>query len=104
LLKRAEISDLHFHDLRHEGTSRLFEKGLSTAEVMSITGHSTTEMVERYSHYSAGLVLDKLEQGLNPEKLLSEIRFLIDQYKAVGGDSANVYQALTEAYDTFGRN
>jgi integrase len=104
LLKRAEIRDLHFHDLRHEGTSRLFEKGLSTAEVMSITGHSTTEMVERYSHYSAGIVLDKLEQGLNPEKLLSEIKFLIDQYKAVGGDSANIDKALTEAYDPFSRN
>ena len=28
---------------------------------MSITGHSTSEMVDRYSHYSTELVLDRLE-------------------------------------------
>jgi len=38
---RAEIIDLHFHDLRHEATSRLFEKGLNPLEVASITGHKT---------------------------------------------------------------
>lgn len=37
--KAAAVKDLHFHDLRHEGTSRLFEKGLSLMEVASITGH-----------------------------------------------------------------
>ena len=61
LLQRLGIVDLRFHDLRHEATSRLFERGLSAAEVMSITGHSTSEMVDRYSHYSSALVLDKLE-------------------------------------------
>lgn len=94
LLKKAKISDLHFHDLRHEGTSQLFEKGLSTAEVMSITGHSTTEMVDRYSHYSAVKVLKKLEQGLDPEKLLSEIEFLIGQYKAAGGEQSKLVGLL----------
>ena len=63
LIVLTGIADLHFHDLRHEATSRLFERGLTTAEVMSITGHSTTDMVDRYSHYSAGLVLKKLERG-----------------------------------------
>ena len=61
LLHRLGIADLRFHDLRHEATSRLFERGLSAAEVMSITGHSTSEMVDRYSHYSTELVLDRLE-------------------------------------------
>lgn len=61
LLDRLGIVDLRFHDLRHEATSRLFECGLSAAEVMSITGHSTSEMVDRYSHYSSALVLDRLE-------------------------------------------
>jgi integrase len=36
--KAAEIEDLRFHDLRHEATSRLFEKGLNPMEVASITG------------------------------------------------------------------
>jgi integrase len=36
---RANIVDLRFHDLRHEATSRLFEKGLNVMEVAAITGH-----------------------------------------------------------------
>jgi len=39
LCRRKEIHDLHFHDLRHEATSRLFEKGLNPVEVATITGH-----------------------------------------------------------------
>jgi len=44
------IEDLRFHDLRHEATSRLFEKGLSTEQVMRITGHLTYTMLARYTH------------------------------------------------------
>lgn len=33
------ILDLHFHDLRHEGTSRLFEAGFSIEQVALVTGH-----------------------------------------------------------------
>lgn len=47
---RAAIEDLHFHDLRHEATSRLFEKGLTIAEVKSITGHKSMSSLERYVH------------------------------------------------------
>ncbi len=94
LLIAAGIEDLHFHDLRHEGTSRLFEKGLTTAEVMSVTGHSTKEMVDRYSHYSASLVLEKLERGTDKAALLSEIGFLIAQLRAAGGDMQQVRQLM----------
>ncbi|WP_167631039.1 site-specific integrase [Mariprofundus ferrooxydans] len=49
--KKAEpITGLTFHDLRHEATSRLFEKGLSTEQVMAITGHKTYAMLARYTH------------------------------------------------------
>ena len=85
LILACDLEGLHFHDLRHEATSRLFERGLSVAEVMSITGHSTTDMVDRYSHYSAALVLEKLEGREDPERLLAEIRFLISQYTTMTG-------------------
>ena len=49
-LKRAEISDLRFHDLRHEATSRFVEAGLSDQEVASITGHKSMQMLRRYTH------------------------------------------------------
>ena len=50
---RAGIQDLHFHDLRPEATSRLFEKGLNPMQVSSITGHKTFEMLKRYTHLKA---------------------------------------------------
>lgn len=50
---RANIADLHFHDLRHEATSRLFEKGLNVMEVAAITGHKTLDMLKRYTHLRA---------------------------------------------------
>ena len=50
LRKRTGISDLRFHDLRHEATSRFFEMGLTVPEVASITGHQTPTMLLRYAH------------------------------------------------------
>ena len=57
---RAGIDDLHFHDLRHEGVSRLFEKGLNVMEVASISGHKTLQMLKRYTHLEAEKLLTKL--------------------------------------------
>ena len=49
---REEIGIINFrwHDLRHEATSRLFEKGLNMMEVASITGHEDLKMLKRYTH------------------------------------------------------
>ncbi|WP_109479441.1 site-specific integrase [Paraburkholderia sp. C35] len=58
---KAGMHNLRFHDLRHEATSRLFEKGLNTMEVASITGHKTLTMLRRYSHLSMDHLLAKLE-------------------------------------------
>ena len=44
------ISDLHFHDLRHEATSRLFESGFSIEQVALVTGHKDWKMLRRYTH------------------------------------------------------
>ena len=48
--KATGMLDWRFHDLRHEATSRLFEKGLNMMEVASITGHEDLKMLKRYSH------------------------------------------------------
>lgn len=45
-----EIEDLHFHDLRHEATSRLFEKGYSIQEVAQFTLHESWASLKRYTH------------------------------------------------------
>ena len=39
LRARAKMADFHFHDLRHEAITRLFERGLNIAEVSAISGH-----------------------------------------------------------------
>jgi integrase len=57
---RANIANLRFHDLRHEATSRLFEKGLNVMEVAAITGHKTLEMLKRYTHLKAEDLAKKL--------------------------------------------
>lgn len=51
--KRAGIEDLRFHDLRHEATSRFFEKGLREMQVAAIIGHKTLQMLKRYNHLKA---------------------------------------------------
>ncbi|WP_273793185.1 site-specific integrase [Brucella anthropi] len=60
LTKRANIDDLHFHDLRHEAISRFFEKGLTVPEVASISGHRDIRMLLRYAHADKGKLAEKL--------------------------------------------
>ncbi|HEY1631347.1 MAG TPA: site-specific integrase [Rhizomicrobium sp.] len=45
-----KIEDLHFHDLRHEATSRLFEAGFAIQQVSLVTGHKDWKMLRRYTH------------------------------------------------------
>tara|TARA_R110001606_G_scaffold119955_1_gene251430 strand:+ start:216 stop:1358 length:1143 start_codon:yes stop_codon:yes gene_type:complete len=54
--KAANIEDLTFHDLRHEGVSHLFELGYSIPQVSMISGHRSWSNLSRYTH------LSKLEQ------------------------------------------
>lgn len=60
LLVRAGIKSLRFHDLRHEGVSRLFERGLNIIEVSSISGHKELRMLKRYTHLSADDLVARL--------------------------------------------
>ena len=60
LLKRTDIHDLHFHDLRHEAISRFFEMGLNVPEVALISGHRDYRMLFRYTHMKAESVVEKL--------------------------------------------
>lgn len=46
------LADLHFHDLRHEATSRLASM-FNIQELMKITGHSSSAMLMRYYHPKA---------------------------------------------------
>lgn len=54
------LVNLHLHDMRHEATSRLFEKGLDVMEAASVTGHKTLAMLKRYTHLKAENLAKKL--------------------------------------------
>lgn len=58
--QRAGVVDLRWHDLRHEGVSRLHEQGLSTVEVASISGHKTLACLARYTHMNVERLAEKL--------------------------------------------
>ena len=60
LRRRAGVSGLRFHDLRHEAVSRFFERGLNVPEVAMISGHRDPRMLFRYTHPKAEEVAAKL--------------------------------------------
>lgn len=57
----AGADDFRLHDLRHEATSRLFERTqLSDFEIMKITGHSSTRMLARYANLRGSNLASRL--------------------------------------------
>ena len=48
LRHRANITDLTFHDLRHEAISRMFDSGMKIHEVMAVSGHRTASQLFCY--------------------------------------------------------
>lgn len=60
-VKKSGLEDLRFHDLRHEGISRLFELGLDSMVVATFSGHRDINMLRRYTHINANKVLKMLE-------------------------------------------
>lgn len=61
IFEAAGCTGLRFHDLRHEATSRLFEKTtLSEAQIMKITGHKSHRMMMRYANLRGSDLADRL--------------------------------------------
>jgi integrase len=61
-LRSDLLTDLRFHDLRREATTRFFERGLDLVSVASITGHKVAEMVRRYTAFHASDLAEKLDR------------------------------------------
>jgi len=47
---KAKIEDFHMHDLRHTAASYLLMAGVDLRTLADILGHSTMQMVQRYTH------------------------------------------------------
>jgi integrase len=46
------IDDMHFHDLRHDGVSRLFEIDYTIPRAAAVSGHRSWNSLKRYTHLS----------------------------------------------------
>ncbi|EAQ0500023.1 site-specific integrase [Salmonella enterica] len=57
----AKVYGVCFHSLRHSAITRAAEKGLSTVQLMAVSGHKTITMLSRYSHIKAENVAHLLD-------------------------------------------
>jgi integrase len=67
--QHLKIEDLHFHDLRHESASRLFEAGFTIEQVALVTGHKDWKMLMRMVRIGVQHedVVEALPEGLGRE-------------------------------------
>lgn len=89
MLQRLGIVDLHFHDLRHEAISRLFERGtLDMLEIAAISGHKSLSMLKRYTHLRAARLVRKLDgqRSRSKQAVLSLLMAYPAIVAAAGGD------------------
>ena len=71
----AAVSDLHFHDLRHEAGSRLLEAGWPLSHVQAMLGHADISTTSTYLNTTVSHVMDSMTRfgtrsalhGLAPE-------------------------------------
>lgn len=61
------IEDLHFHDLRHEGISRLFEAGFTIEQVALVSGHKNWQQLRRYTNLRPEMLLDRASSPNSPQ-------------------------------------
>ena len=64
VLKKSNIQNFRFHDLRHSCASYLAMNGASLAEIAEVLGHKTLQMVKRYAHLSEAHTA-KVVQSMN---------------------------------------
>ena len=89
-LKRAEIKNFHFHDLRHCSASYLVMRGASLKAVQEHLGHTSLAMTERYMHLTSGFQRAEIEKlnGL----------FLPDSKKLVRNEDLAIFQEEKTLY------
>ena len=60
-MKKAKVTDLRFHDLRHTFASRLAMAGKDLYLIQKLLGHREPRMVQRYAHHSVESLRDGIE-------------------------------------------
>jgi integrase len=57
---KAELDDVHFHDLRHMAITRMAEKLPNLIELSAVSGHKSLAMLKRYYHPNPEQLAEKL--------------------------------------------
>jgi len=82
-LRKAKISNVRFHDLRHTFATNLVMNGVDLVTVKEILGHSEIAMTVRYSHPSDSRKMDAVE------RLVTQGKTRLDAPSS-GGDGHNL--------------
>jgi integrase len=78
------IEDLHFHDLRHEAASRLFEAGLTIERVALVTGHKDWKMLKRYTNLKPQTLHNhKGSLPAQPRGQMAQLQFEVEKNETV---------------------
>jgi len=77
--KRAGLTDLHFHDLRHTFASQFVMSGGSLYTCQRVLGHKAINMTQRYAHLSPTYKIKAIDRmntlwaGATPQASTSEV-------------------------------
>ncbi len=83
-MRRAEIANFRFHDLRHTAASYLAMEGATAPEIAEILGHKSLQMVKRYSHFNKAHItklMTRMSQsrlGGSPDAVAGEATIKVD--------------------------
>ena len=93
-LRAAGIVDLRFHDLRHEGASRLLEAGWPLQHVQGMLGHADARTTSTYVNHTATQLVDSMKRfGPSPFHIVSH-QAPIERQPLCNDGSANSAQVV----------
>src|SRR5438876_3807221 len=99
--KRAGLTDLHFHDLRHTFASQFVMSGASLFALQQILGHASPNMTQRYSHLSPTYKIKAIDRmntlwaGATPQASTSE---MLPESSSVTAASQALHQDTPPAF------
>jgi integrase len=104
---RANITDFHIHDLRHEGISQVAEIGrrggrpFTVVELATITGHRDFASLSRYVHLCAGELAERIDELYETAKKLNQPRKgrIRTSARGIRAPASNPADAMGEAYN-----